>query len=100
MLARVLLPFSIEQRRSIELWVASLPDETALVVELDDWVGLREVDVATKFPLAWLTPLSGRPRTAFIWPHTTIPNPVEKLVGRHRFSDFHAARHHAVSGSR
>jgi hypothetical protein len=39
LLARVLPPFSLEQRLSIELWLASLPDKTSLVVDLDDWVG-------------------------------------------------------------
>lgn len=96
LLARVLLPFSLEQRLSIELWVASLPAETSLVVELDDWVGLGERHVATQFPIAWLKSLSLRPRTAFVWPHTTIPSTFEEIVGSHCFPDFYGARRHAL----
>jgi len=96
LLARVLAPFSSEQRLSIELWVASLPDETPLVVELDDWVGWPEGYVAAHFPLAWLNSLSRRSRTAFIWPHTPIPSEFQQIVGRHCFPDFNGARRHAL----
>jgi hypothetical protein len=54
-------------------------------------------------PARLANPASLRPRTAFIWPHATIPiqeipTAFQEIVGRHCLPDFNAARRHALFG--